>query len=314
MTGRRAVSGRPAQRRSSPKPSSSGIITSAQDQVRRVPRAATRSASSPSADREHVVALAQQPAHVLAHVGVVVGDEHPRAGSVGDRDARRRRARAPPAPRRPRPLPARRAASAAPPRRRPARAGRRGRRRRAGRRCGPPAGARVPSGMRHGERGALARARSRRRHGAAVQPHQLLDQREADAGALVGAAARALDPVEALEQPRQLGRGDADAGVARRSARPRGLRSAERDRDPALEGELEGVGEQVEDDLLPHVAVDVDRLGRAAGSRPRSASPARSTAERKLAGQLGGERGEIGRLVARLRPGRPRCGRSRAAC
>ena len=50
-------------------------------------------------------------------------------------------------------------------------------------------------------------------HGAAVQPRQLLDQREADAGAFVGAPARALDPVEAVEEARQLARGDADAGV-----------------------------------------------------------------------------------------------------
>ncbi len=45
--------------------------------------------------------------------------------------------------------------------------------------------------------------------------------------------------------------------------------------------ELEGVGEQVEDDLLPHVAIDVDGLEAAAGSRRRARSPARSIAERK---------------------------------
>ena len=54
---------------------------------------------------------------------------------------------------------------------------------------------------------------------AAVQPHQLLHQREADAAALEAAALRALDAVEALEQARQLLLRNADAGVAH--ARPR---------------------------------------------------------------------------------------------
>ena len=55
--------------------------------------------------------------------------------------------------------------------------------------------------------------------------------------------------------------GNADAGVAHAELDRgrRTLRSAHRD--PALEGELERVGEQIEDDLLPHVAIDVDRLG-----------------------------------------------------
>ena len=125
---------------------------------------------------------------------------------------------------------------------------------------------------------------------AAVQLDQLLHQREPDAGALVGAAARALDPVEALEEARQLGRGDADAGVAHRELDAAPSAAPQRDRDLALEGELEGVGEQVQDDLLPHLAVDVDRLGRAAGSRPSSASPARSIAERKSLASSRGER------------------------
>ena len=51
---------------------------------------------------------------------------------------------------------------------------------------------------------------------AAVQPHQIVDQREADARALVGPRAGALDAVEPLEQPRDVGPGDADAGVTHR--------------------------------------------------------------------------------------------------
>ena len=55
--------------------------------------------------------------------------------------------------------------------------------------------------------------------------HELLHQREADAGALVVRPRAPLDPVEALEQARQLGLRDADAGVAHRELdgrRPRG--------------------------------------------------------------------------------------------
>ena len=47
----------------------------------------------------------------------------------------------------------------------------------------------------------------------AVQPDQLLHQGQPDAAALVGAAPGVLDPVEPLEQPRHLLGGDARAGV-----------------------------------------------------------------------------------------------------
>ena len=53
---------------------------------------------------------------------------------------------------------------------------------------------------------------------AAVQPDKLLHEREADAGAFVGAPARAFDAMEALEQAGQLGLGNAGAGVAHRAA------------------------------------------------------------------------------------------------
>src|SRR5262249_43110933 len=48
----------------------------------------------------------------------------------------------------------------------------------------------------------------------AVQFHQLLDEREADARTFVSATAGALNAVETLEQLRQIFRIDADAGVA----------------------------------------------------------------------------------------------------
>src|SRR4051794_40155153 len=79
------------------------------------------------------------------------------------------------------------------------------------------------------------------------------------------------------------------------------------DSDAAAEGELEGVGEQVEDNLLPEVPVDV---GRRRGWR-RLDFQAQSAALKggaKHAGQFGGEGGQIGRqemglYAAGLQPG-----------
>ncbi len=135
---------------------------------------------------------------------------------------------------------------------------------------------------------------------AAVQLDQLLDQGEADAAALEGPAAGALDPVEALEQAGQLGGRDAGAGVADGELRrPAVGRPPDHHPDLALEGELEGVREQIEDHLLPHLAVDVDRLGQGrAVDDQAQARPIDRRAEAR--GELGGERREVGRLVARL--------------
>ena len=101
-----------------------------------------------------------------------------------------------------------------------------------------------------------------------MQLDQLLHQREADAAAFVGAAARVLRT--RWKRSKRCGsssRRDADAGVADRQLDAHRRRASAADCDLALEGELEGVGEQVEDDLLPHVAVDVDGLRQRRGSR-----------------------------------------------
>src|SRR4029077_6153681 len=75
----------------------------------------------------------------------------------------------------------------------------------------------------------------------------------------MGARARSRHAVKAVEQLGELLGGDADAGVAdRQDGLP--IAAAERHLDLPFEGELEGVGEQVEDDLLPQVAIDEDRL------------------------------------------------------
>src|SRR5262245_50991334 len=88
-----------------------------------------------------------------------------------------------------------------------------------------------------------------------MEADELLDQREADARALVAAGAGAPDPVEPLEDVRQLFRRDSDAGVPDLELGAV-FDGPEADRDLALVRELQGVGDQVQDDLLPHVAVD----------------------------------------------------------
>jgi hypothetical protein len=73
--------------------------------------------------------------------------------------------------------------------------------------------------------------------------------------------------MKAFEQARQLVLRHADAGV--RDAQQRAFAIARQaQRDAAFERELERVREQVEDDLLPHVAVDERRARRRARSRP----------------------------------------------
>ncbi len=139
---------------------------------------------------------------------------------------------------------------------------------------------------------------------AAVEPDQLVHQSEPDAAALETAPLRAFDPVEPLEQLGQLLRRDADAGVAhlhhRRAAVGRGLHSQA---DLAVEGELEGVGDQVEEDLLPHLPVHVDRLRQRRAVEPQG--QARLLHRRTEAGRdLGAELGQVGGLVAGADPPR----------
>ena len=89
-----------------------------------------------------------------------------------------------------------------------------------------------------------------------MQLDQIRDQREADAGALVGAAPGALDAMKALEDARQLVLGNARARVAHRQLDPSVSDRAQADPDAALEGELEGIRQQIEQDALPHLRID----------------------------------------------------------
>jgi hypothetical protein len=66
-----------------------------------------------------------------------------------------------------------------------------------------------------------------------------------------------------------------------------------------LEGELQRIGQKVEDDLLPHVAVDMDGRRQRRTIDPQAEAGA-VDGRTEGRGQLGGEAAEIDRLEARL--------------
>ena len=137
---------------------------------------------------------------------------------------------------------------------------------------------------------------------AAVQPDQLLHQREPDAAAFDAAAAGAFDAMKAFEQPRQLLRRNAGAGVAHRDLGGAAVRTGPHlDRDFTLEGELERIGEKIEHDLLPHVAVDIDGFGqRGTVEAKPQAGPLHRRLERRS--DIRRQPCKIHRLEAGLRP------------
>ena len=231
-----------------------------------------------------VIASGEQPPHVLAHVAVVVRPDDARARPRRGLRHRRRHTRKPPQ---------RLLDEGVGPER--------GRRERA--LGADPLAREVRCPERHGDvEGAAAPLGALGLHVAAVHLRQLLHQREADPGPLVRAALRPLDAVKAVEDARQLGRGDARPGVDDLENRTR-VAAAQADRDAPLEGELERVGDEVEDDLLPHLPIDVDGLGERRAVDDQLEPPAlrrRSEAGR----QIGGQRGQVHRDVARLNPAR----------
>ena len=156
----------------------------------------------------------------------------------------------------------RRAPSAAPPRRRPSRpststAGVRSAPIRSAGRCALPRGIETvnvvpwPSARAHG-------------HRAAVQPHELVHQRQADPRALVRARARARARGGSARTGAAARARGCPCRCRRTASSTRSPRRRSVDRDRALERELERVRQQVEDDLLPHVAIDEDGLAAAA--------------------------------------------------
>ncbi len=96
-------------------------------------------------------------------------------------------------------------------------------------------------------------------HSPAMQLHQFLNQCQTNSRSFDRPGLRTLHPMEAVEHLGQLHLGNPDAGVFNRQD---GLLSIEAQGDPdfSFEGKFEGIGDEVEDDLLPHLAVHVDWL------------------------------------------------------
>jgi len=98
---------------------------------------------------------------------------------------------------------------------------------------------------------------ARRAERSAVELHELARERQADSGPFVCARFDPFHAVEPLEHARKVFGGDSRSGVPDRELRP-AVHLPQPDLDPSFERELERVREEVEDDLLPHVAIDVD--------------------------------------------------------
>ena len=124
-----------------------------------------------------------------------------------------------------------------------------------------------------------------------MQLDEFLHQGQADAAALVRSPLGVLDAVEALEQPRHFMGGNAGACIAHDEFGG-AARLTQRDGDLAFEGELEGVGQQVEDDLFPHRAVHEHRLAQARAIDAQF-QPGLLAGRAEVAGQIGGEFGKV---------------------
>ena len=139
---------------------------------------------------------------------------------------------------------------------------------------------------------------------AAVQTDQLVDQCEADAGALHRARCLALDPMKAVEDTRQFILRNADAGIADDElGESVSSASCQRDADAAVERVFECVGDKVEDDRVPTCRHRHTRAPATAGS-PRRARVRTLAGRAKVAGKLRGVSAEVGR---------PKRGRTRPA-
>ncbi len=119
---------------------------------------------------------------------------------------------------------------------------------------------------------------------------------------LMGAALLAVDAMKSFEQLGQLFWRHADARIFHRE---RGTlrRHAQGELRRLLEGELERIGEQVQDDLLPHLPIDEDRLGQRRAVDALASSDARVSAERNVdASSAVSVARSVGRNFALVRP------------
>src|SRR2546421_3450606 len=131
-----------------------------------------------------------------------------------------------------------------------------------------------------------------------MRVHELLHERQSNAGTFMRAGLRALDAVKAPEQLRDFIAWDAHSAVLD-SQLSRAIEPGQANGDATLEGVLERVREKVQDDLRPHLAIYVQRFGKAwALERQREARTLHRGAEG--IGEVNGKSREVGRLVVRL--------------
>ena len=156
---------------------------------------------------------------------------------------------------------------------------------------------RCPGADRHGKSGAAAFLAG---NGdvAAVETSQFLDERQPDARPFMRARPTVLDAVEALEHAGQVCLGNANAGVGHLQldaiAAP-----AQFHRNPALERELEGVRQQVEENLLPHIPIDEHRFRQGIAVDDQR-EPRLFNGRTEYARELRGQLREVGGFVMRV--------------
>ena len=122
-----------------------------------------------------------------------------------------------------------------------------------------------------------------------------------------------FNAMEALEHARQFFEGNANAGIAHcQDGLP--FRGFQPHFNLALKRELESVAEEVENDLFPHIAVNIGWLVRRERRAMDNQSQAGLLAEGpEIAGEFGRQSGQVDGLVGSLRRARPLCGRNRAS-
>src|SRR4030095_8635406 len=119
--------------------------------------------------------------------------------------------------------------------------------------------ARGGEGQLHPKGGALALARALAGHGAPVKLGEMADERQPDAEPALGARAAAVALPEPVEDERQELPIDADAAVADHDLQVR-VDALKGDLDPAsLRRELDGVHQEVPDNLLDPVRIAAER-------------------------------------------------------
>src|SRR5579885_113985 len=93
----------------------------------------------------------------------------------------------------------------------------------------------------------------------AVLLHQFLDQGQPNAAAFMGSAPHIRHPMKSLEQAGYFFGWNADASIANAHLSS-SVHLPQRDRYLAFKRELQGIREEVQHDLFPHLQIHVDRL------------------------------------------------------